>query len=172
MVSRTTSVQQTVGSVISLVAYSVNTDRVYTNVTSSATWVPSNPAVVRALSGGSFSVNAPGPIEFIAVYEGFTDSITFDVVTPPPFAQSFPRLTLQAVEGGRIGTTVQARATFARAAGATEDVTAAATWLSSNPDVVTVEGGRVTGRGIGLAAVSASYDGVSTAAYTSVWPGF
>jgi hypothetical protein len=173
MVGLSTNLQPSVGSVISLAAYSVNTDRVYAEVTSATTWVPSNPAMVRQLSGGgSFIASAPGPIEFVAVYQGLTDSITFDVVTPPPFAESFPRLTLQMSSPGRIGTTVQARAQLLRTSTTTQDVTDLATWTSSNPDVATVERGRVTSRGIGTVAIRVSYEGLSTASYASVRPGF
>jgi hypothetical protein len=60
---------------------------------------------------------------------------------------------------GSIQTTVVIR----RSTGATEDVTAAATWASSATDVVTVQAGLITAVGVGAAKVTASYSGLTCA---------
>ncbi len=53
------------------------------------------------------------------------------------------------------------RAQVERSNGTIEDVTAAAVWTSSAPDVVTVQAGLVKAVGIGTATVTAGYDGLT-----------
>lgn len=56
---------------------------------------------------------------------------------------------------------VQTTVRVAKSDGTSEDVTNAATWTSSAPDVVTVRAGVVTASGLGRARVTAQYNGWS-----------
>src|SRR5512137_179746 len=58
-----------------------------------------------------------------------------------------------------IDTTAQLR----RSDGTSEDVTSAAVWASSAPDVVAVSAGHVSAVGVGTARVTVSYKGVNAA---------
>ena len=69
-------------------------------------------------------------------------------------------LTLAA--GGERGTLI------ARRLGSGEDVTAQVTWLSENPGVASVEGGRVSGRARGSSTITAQLDGFSATADVDV----
>jgi len=173
LVRSTTNVRSEVDNSISLGAFSVNTDRVYEDVTRTATWTSSNPAVARSSSSGIFSLTAPGRTELTATYQGFTDSITLDVVPPVPFAQRYPSLTISVFASARLGDRSQASVRLFTTAAESQNLTAVAAWTSSNPAVATVErGGEVRTHGIGTTAITASHDGHSTATYFSVRPGF
>jgi hypothetical protein len=79
--------------------------------------------------------------------------------TPSPavLALGFSSVTL--ARNASIDTTVQLR----RSDGTSEDVTSAAVWASSAPDIVAVSSGHVSAVGVGTARVTVSYQGVSAA---------
>jgi len=87
--------------------------------------------------------------------------------TPPPAINS---LTITGTAPA-VGQTAQFTATAALSSGATQDVTAQATWQSSNAAVVTVSSsGMVAGVGFGEADVSAAYNGSSASLHVKLAP--
>ncbi|MCA9559438.1 MAG: Ig-like domain-containing protein, partial [Myxococcales bacterium] len=60
-----------------------------------------------------------------------------------------------------VGGTLDLTATATLADGSARDVTAEATWTSSNPDVLTVDGGQVVGVAVGQADVTCAFGGAS-----------
>jgi hypothetical protein len=73
-----------------------------------------------------------------------------------------PGVTAISISGSipEIGATTQLTAMAVRSDGSTQDVTAQATWESSNPAVITIsEGGAARGVGAGEADITASFGG-------------
>src|SRR3989442_11860533 len=87
--------------------------------------------------------------------------------TPPPTISS---LTITGIAPA-VGQTAQFTVTAMLSNGATQDVTAQATWQSSNAAVVTVSNsGMVAGVGFGEANVSAAYNGSSASLHLKLVP--
>ena len=154
------------GSVVSLSAYTVDTEGVYENVSAAATWLSSDPTVVQA---GVPFIRAvqPGVADLVVSYRGFSTATPVIVRTSPP---PFPYLDIVPPAMHRIGVEAQAVATFNEAAGNSRNVTDTATWASSDPRVVTVTRGRVTAVGPGTAAITAAFNGVPSVYYVSIPP--
>ena len=90
--------------------------------------------------------------------------------TPTPTPPTINSLTITGTAPA-IGQTAQFTVTAALSTGATQDVTAQATWQSSNAAVVTVSSsGMVAGVGFGEADVSAAYNGSSASLHVKLAP--
>ena len=93
--------------------------------------------------------------------------------SPTPTPTPTPTISSLTITGTApaIGQTAQFTVTAALSNGATQDVTAQATWQSSNAAVVTVSNsGMVAGVGFGEADVSAAYNGSSASLHIKLAP--
>src|SRR5256885_14421631 len=88
--------------------------------------------------------------------------------TPTPTAPTTNSLTITGTAPA-VGETAQFTATASLSNGTTQDVTAQATWQSSNTAVVTVSNsGKVAGVGLGEADVTAAYHGSSVSLHVKL----
>ena len=127
------------------------------DLTSSAMYTSSNPAVVTVGSGGLLTGVAPGSSTVAVSVDGMTSdflatvtnatlvSIAITPTNPPPFAK---------------GTTQQFTATGTYSDGSTQNLTSTVTWTSSNTAVFTINNnGLATGTGVGTTELTANYQG-------------
>ena len=159
------------GAAISLRAYAVDSDSVFHEVTEQATWVSSNPDVMRVARPGRVEANTTGAVEITASHGGVTGSLALRVV-PTITVTAFPRIRILTPFEPRPGQTEMARAQYLQSDFSFQDVTDLATWTSSAPDVATVTRGRVTGVAVGTAEITVSYNGISSSYGFSVPPRF
>src|SRR3989442_15909808 len=90
--------------------------------------------------------------------------------TPTPTPPTISSLTITGIAPA-VGQTAQFTVMAALSNGATQDLTAQATWQSSNAAVVTVSNsGMVAGVGFGEADVSAGYNGSSASLHLKLVP--
>ncbi|SFA97369.1 Ig-like domain (group 2) [Cohnella sp. OV330] len=134
-----------------------------------ATWTSSDASVV-SVSAGKLTLNAAGKATITAKYQGRTDTIELTVTSP---YKSMSIADASGVKGPfemQVGEAAKALvATTLSAASANENVTAKATWKSSNEAIATVdEAGKVTPVAAGTATITASYLGVSATAIVAV----
>ncbi|QSQ15701.1 kelch repeat-containing protein [Myxococcus landrumensis] len=139
------------------------------DVTGSATWRTSD-GVIATVSGTGLAtgVTTGGPVTLTATYSGFSGTARLTVTTPPPALTSI--LVTPATASVVVGATRQFSAQGKYADGSSEDVTARATWTSSDGTLATVSG---TGLGTGVATggpvtVTASLAGINGTAQLSV----
>ena len=132
------------------------------NVTSSATWSASPSGAVSFASPGSAKALVAGDVTVQATYSGKSDSRLFTIgpaiVASITITPAAPAMVL--------GDHQQLTATASYSDGTNVDVTALATWSSSNAAAASVSsitgfGGIVTARGGGNATVQAAYSGAS-----------
>jgi hypothetical protein len=153
------------GSFLTFTLYAINTDGVMENVTGRATWSPSDPRVLATGGAGTMRAVADGAADVIATYQGFVATARVVVAR----ARSFPYVELTPAPTHEAGVTSQAAAMFVQ--GTTRVAVAdQATWTSSDPSVLTVDRGAVTGQGPGTAAITAVFNGLPSTYYASVPP--
>ncbi len=151
-----------VGNSVSLTLYAIDSEGIFENVTTRASWVSVNPEIA-SVTPGSARGQRGGFTDIIVSYGGMTVTARVVVV----FAGQITSMTI------RPGPTVMAGQTSAFRAliGSTNDVTQRSEWTSSDHRVLTVSGGVVTGVGPGTAALIANLDsGNSATLYVSVPP--
>lgn len=98
-----------------------------------------------------------------------------DPVTPAPTPPATPAVTGVAISGFdaiRTGFFSNYTATATLSNGTTQDVTATATWTSSNLNVGSVAAGRLDGNAHGSVVITASYQSISTTKTVSVVQNF
>jgi len=154
------------GGVQSLRAIGTKTDGTTADITSLCAWTSSDPSVA-SVAGGVVTANAGGKARITASYG--TASGDANVVVPtadlvdlrvsPPFAD-IPS-----------GTTVTFSAIAYFSDSSTVDVTAIATWTTSDASVANVKAGLVVGVGAGKALISAQFGGRTSTATVSVSTG-
>jgi len=133
------------------------TDGLYQPVQATAVrWSTSNPAVlIPAAGSGFFTLTGVGTAEARAEYQGMSAAVVLTV----PASTTLPYL--EVTVGGTVGGTtgrVDYRAAFGPP---TTNVTAAATFSSSDARIATVDGSRITFPGpIGNAEIRASANGL------------
>jgi len=154
------------GAFQTLWALTVDSDRVYRNVTSGTIWVSSDPTVVQVMSPGAVRGLKAGVAQVSASYGGFADSLLVRVEQFPPY----PFLSFMMGDPRVPDRTVMARVSLVTGPSRSEDVTQAATWYSSNPQVATVDHGVVTSVSPGNTEITATYDGLSRTYHVSVLP--
>ncbi len=174
-----------VGATQPFVATAIYSDNTSQDVTAQATWVSSAPAVAQVSTaggggpGGGPGGGARGTVTGIATGSA-TISATLNGITGSTTVQVTAATLVQiSISPGAVSTAVGSQQLFTAQAlfsdGTSRDVTAAATWQSSNPTSVGVSdaGGPGGGKGLakalvaGTATVSASYQGITgTATYT------
>src|SRR5207248_9490608 len=137
------------------------------DLTGSATWVSSNPAVATITAGGLASGAAQGTSQVSATSGGVTGSTTLTVgpalllsIAVTPANPSIPK-----------GTTRQFIATGTYSDASTLDITSSVTWVSSNPAVATITvAGLATGAAQGTSQISATSGGVTGNTTLTVGP--
>jgi hypothetical protein len=160
-----------VGGAYQFAAYTFTSDGAYEEVTSKATWLSSDPLVFRPIAGAPHSFNAvgTGSVEVLARYSGLTSSISMFVTYSD--RQPFPYLSVAPGDPRLAGRRSQSVLRLHTSPTASQEVTQAAAWESSDPRVVTVERGLVTGMSPGTAQITASYNGLSVSYGLSIQPG-
>jgi trimeric autotransporter adhesin len=161
-----------VGQSFTLLAYIVNSDGAFEDVTSSATWVSSNSAVVQMVASPSrFSAFAPGLASVSATYRGVSNAVSVTVMEAD---RRFPMLTITPGVPRVVGQTVSAAALLRTNATQSQAVTSLAIWSSSDPNVVSVvlsgSSALVRGVGAGTAIVTAVFGDLSASYSLSILP--
>jgi hypothetical protein len=153
-------------------AISIDSDGVYQNATSLATWTSSDTGIARPAQPGFFVAVAPGTAYVTARYGGFEATAPIAVADPRSL-QSFPRLFVNPVSPGLIGNTTQATAVLRLSNSNSQTVTAATTWNSAEPSIATVDAsGKITGRGAGTTLITATYGDMIDWFWLSIGAGF
>jgi uncharacterized protein YjdB len=137
------------------------------DLTQSATWSTSGPAIVSVSSAGIAIANAIGTATISATSGSVTGSARLTVRTAVAVALT----VAPAASTLSLGNSLQLQALATLSNGTSEDVTASATWSSSQPSIATVNvQGNVAGVGTGSATLAASYQGTTASAVVSVGP--
>lgn len=146
----------------------------------SATWTSSDPGVISITSAGSATAVGQGAAVLTAA-SGLISGTVSVTVTPAtlssisvnPAAVSLPKGQAQPASGPPVGPTQQLNATAHYSDGTTRDVTAIATWASSDPSQATFTGpggvvypGLVIADAPGSPTVTASWLGVASSPVT------
>lgn len=120
------------------------------DLTATAAWQSSNPAVASVSGGGLVRAIGPGGVDISATYLGASGSLTVTVETCVLSVRGQSRMTA--------GETAPFTAVVTCPDGTTQDRTANATWSSSNTQVATVDAkGIVTALRTGGVDIRASY---------------
>ncbi len=161
-----------VGSSFAFSAYTINSDGVYEDVTSKATWASSNSAVV-ALTGppSGFSAFAPGLADVSATYQGMVSTLPLTIIEAD---RQFPVLTITGGDPHVIGRTDPATALLRTTPTLAQYVSGSATWTSSDTRVVTITPSNgvvvVKAVGAGTVRITAVFKGLSASYGLSVQP--
>ena len=165
------------GSTFQFTATGTATDGSKSNQTAFATWTSSNntfatvQTTAQAEPGEATGV-AAGTVTITASENGVSGTATLTVTPPPP-----PLLSIQVtplLEYTGVNSTVQFSATGTYGDGSTQNVSASATWTSSDTSVATVEStgevkaGQATGVSLGTSTITASLNGFSSSAALTV----
>jgi hypothetical protein len=151
-----------------LVVTALMSDNTSTDVTATATFTSSNPAIVQ-VSGHTLNGLAAGTATVTATYLGRTATATVTVSASPP--QS---LSIDGVTPVQVGGFIPVTATMVFANGTKQDVTAQATWTSADVTLATVAldsataKERINGIKAGTTTVSATLLGITAAASVTV----
>jgi hypothetical protein len=159
-------------STATFVAYAIDSDGVYRDVTTEAQWSSSDSNVLTA---GTFLNNRAvvrgvgrGDANLMVSYGGETDAVTLRVVTPP---LPIPRVALTIIGGlyamaassPTITVQIETRTVF-------QTVTTEATITSSDPSIATIDGNRIRPVSPGTIRLTASYNGLVGTTLISVNP--
>jgi hypothetical protein len=152
-------------------AYAVNADGVYTDVTDLAQWSTSNPAVLRFdpfFASKMVAGVSPGTADVIASHQNLSASLN---VVYGGFPQPLPRIEFSSGAPREVGTTSTVFAALrSENAFAVISDNPGVVWTSSNPEIATVNGGRVTAIAVGTVQINATFAGVSGWYRFSVFP--
>ncbi len=146
-----------VGGTVSFSAVASLSDGTQQDVTKTATWTSSNPAIASISSSGLATGRSGGTVDILATAAGVTGhaslSVTsaslkaIDITPPDPVAA--------------VGVVLPFAATATYADGSIADVTLTATWSSSNPSSVTIDAaGHATAAAPGTTTIAASLSGI------------
>ena len=156
------------GNSMSMSVYALNTDGVYENVTTRASWFSADTSVATVTNGTARGVSG-GSAEIVASYQGFTS--TARVVVLVPNSVRYPWLDIRSYSPPETGRSTSPTVGYFTAANAAQqNVQGEAVLASSDPNVIKIEGGRVIGVGPGTAAITATYRGLTATSYLSVQP--
>lgn len=162
-----------VGGSVSLVAYSIDSDGAWMDVTARTTWRSADSAVVvPAAEPGTFNALAGGTTDAIAAFGGVTAAVPITVVSD----FSYPRLDFVNVSDfpvlGREAGAALSR--YDSAAGIPRTVTSEAVWTSSNTAVATAtlvsNGLSINPLAVGTTRITAVHGGRSRTLNLSVPP--
>lgn len=126
------------------------------DLTLSATWSSSNPAVAT-LQPGSVAAVGLGSTTITASFESVSNSTSLTVVPATLVSIALQPANPQVA----LGTSVQLAAIGTYDNGSTQNVTSNGTWSSSTTSIATVTGGLVKSQSAGLATISASIGSVT-----------
>ncbi|MCP4600110.1 MAG: hypothetical protein GY847_06160 [Proteobacteria bacterium] len=154
-----------VGSTERLQATAIFSDGSSSNVTSDATWISSNTSIASVVDMGRMNVGEvtailPGTATITATYEGVSANSTITVTEAMVVSVNLQPSMISVP----IGTEANFAATAIYDDNTSENVTNAATWISSNPEVAAINStrrGAVIALSAGTATITATYDGVS-----------
>ena len=164
---------QPVGASFSLLAYIVNSDGAYEEVTARTSWSSSNAAVVGVMpSPSTFAALAPGVADVSATFQGLASTMRITVYEPE---RQFPILNIFPGDPHSVGQTASALVSLRVSATQTAALSAPASWSSSDSGVITVTPtGNATARvravRAGTAQITVSFNGLSTSYGVSVLP--
>jgi hypothetical protein len=158
----------TVGTSYSFSAYTLDRDGAYQNVTTLVAWSSSNSDVLQPTASWFFRAVAPGAAQVTARYGELESSVWMVVIHPE--LRAFPFVAVTTADPQVIGRQARSTATLRQSATASQVVTEAATWLSSDPTVATVDRGLITAVGAGTTQITVSYDDLSAWYWLSVRP--
>ncbi|MCE3202621.1 Ig-like domain-containing protein [Paenibacillus sonchi] len=137
------------------------------DITAAAIWTSSNTNVVKVANGLLTAVNS-GTAMITATYNNAIATLEVSVTHP------FKELTLERSSDGnyKLGDSeeslrVKAKVVGGESATSVKDVSADADWTSSNPNVLTIEDGKITLVGEGKSTITAKYKGL-TATFKAV----
>ncbi|ORT50937.1 hypothetical protein ST37_05940 [Vibrio sp. qd031] len=134
-----------------LAHYDNNTSYDYS---SKVTWTSSNEAIA-SVSNGVVTALGAGTASITATYEGFDSRVTVSVNAPEPSSIDLDMASTDM----EYGQTQTAKAYAVHTDGTRDDITEQVSWISSNPEVATVEGGKVYALTAGETTVSIRYFG-------------
>jgi hypothetical protein len=159
---------------VQMVAYAIDSDGVYTEVTGQASWSSSDASVLstQPVQNGRLPIRAvsAGDASLAVNFSGRTDEITLRVF---PFPRSSPRIQLggtpflPSLAPNRL--LVVGVDQFMPGA-PSQIVTAGATITSSDPNVAIVDGSTIRPVSPGTVRITATYNGMTATALTSVLP--
>ena len=156
-----------VGETEQLTATGNFTDGTTQNLTQTATWISSGPAIASVSPAGSAAAKAVGTATINATFGSVTGTAS---LTATPAAV----VALNVVPGTLfmpLGSNSQLQAMASMSDGTQQSVNASATWQTSQSSIATVNAqGYVTSVGKGVAQVSAAYQGMRGGASITVGP--
>jgi uncharacterized protein YjdB len=134
------------------------------DLTGTATWSSSDPAVAGVTAGGIATGAQVGNVTITASYDGFDGTASLEVL--PPILQSIAVTPDPATVAK--GLTIAFTATGTYSDASTQDLTATATWSSSSANATVSATGVATGAAVGPATITASSGGRSGSASLTV----
>ncbi|WP_110932208.1 Ig-like domain-containing protein [Paenibacillus bouchesdurhonensis] len=135
------------------------------DVSSKAEWSTSDKGVAT-VEGGKIKAVAVGKATITAEYLGAKGQVDVYVRTPHEVIVLKP----SSDQALFIGERLEAKAEVRSSANATDEVTAAAEWTSSNPLAVTVDKGVISPKAVGTSTIKVSYQGISKSIKVTVQP--
>ena len=132
------------------------------NLTSSVAWTSSATSVATVSNTGLATTIGEGATAITAASASVSATTTLTVTAALVSISLSPSSTALT-----IGSTTQFTATGTYSDGSTQNITASVTWASSGSNIATVSGGVVTGVSDGLANITASLGGITSAAATA-----
>ena len=143
------------------------TDGSTQNLTQSATWISSVPAIASVSAGGAAVGKAIGATTISATSGTVAGTANLTVTPAVPVSVNIVPSSLSLP----LGSGSQLQATLTLSDGTTQDVTTTATWSSPQPAIATVNAqGFVTATGKGTGQVSAAYQALSSNSSITVGP--
>lgn len=140
---------------ILLAAYGHYNDESLEEITSSVSWISSNPSVASVDDSGTITPFSPGETVITAQFNGMSATITITITEPELLALSISPSSESILEGKN----AQFIATGTYTNGS-RDVTSLTSWTSSAPEIATITSdGLATGVSAGATTVGATIDG-------------
>ncbi len=134
------------------------------DVTAQSSFTSADPAIVSIKGNIALGLTVGGPVTVTVVYGNLTATATFKVV-----ATSYKSLTISPLGLTlKTGQTGNLTATVTDGTGLTMDVTAQASWSSSDLNICMVVKGMVVGVGAGTCTVTVSYGGLTATTTVAV----
>jgi hypothetical protein len=153
------------GTVGQLTATGIYTDGSKNDLTQSATWTSSSPAVVAISSPGVVSARNIGAANVAASFSNITGKANLSI-SPAVLTGILVTLANTSIP---VGNTVQLKATGTFTDGSTQDLTSSANWVSSSPAIASIRNpGVVTAVSIGATRLSAASGSIQGAADLNV----
>ncbi|WP_421252410.1 Ig-like domain-containing protein [Aeromonas sp. 600724] len=146
------------GEQLQLIVMATYSDSTSSDITSSVTWDVDNTAIATVAPDGLLTGASEGTATVTATKDGQTSTATANVIAA---IITELRITPETADIP-VGQTAQMQAFAVYSDLTTADVTDVATWSRSEPSVVTVTKGLVTGVRAGSSTVNAIYDGISS----------